>query len=116
MQCAELHGHFPPLELARRLIKLGRRFGNALIAVERNNHGYGVLAHLKDLEYENLFTQGGQDGWLTSVVSRPTMIENLAAMLIEQPGLFHSPRLAGRDEDVCPTRGRACGGGGRRAR
>jgi hypothetical protein len=93
LQCAELHGHFPPLELARRLAKLGRRFGNALIAVERNNHGYGVLAHLKDLEYENLFTQGGQDGWLTSVVSRPTMIENLAAMLIEEPRLFHSERL-----------------------
>lgn len=93
LQCAELHGHFPPFELARRLVKLGRRFGNALIAVERNNQGYGVLAHLKDLHYENLYTQGGQDGWLTSVVSRPQMIEHLAAILIEQPSLFHSPRL-----------------------
>jgi len=93
LQCAQLHGHFPPLELARRLVKLGQRFGNALIAVERNNHGYGVLAHLKDLHYENLFIQSGQDGWLTSVVTRPTMIENLAATLIEQPGLFRSSRL-----------------------
>ncbi|HYM76917.1 MAG TPA: terminase [Candidatus Dormibacteraeota bacterium] len=93
LQCAELHGHFPPFELARRLVKLGRRYGEALIAVERNNHGYGVLAHLKDLEYENLFQQGGQDGWLTSVVTRPWMIENLAATLIEKPELFHSPRL-----------------------
>jgi hypothetical protein len=54
-----------------------------------------VLAHLKDLQYENLFTQGGQDGWLTSVVTRPTMIENLAAALAEQPDLFHSQRLLG---------------------
>jgi len=63
--------------------------------VERNNHGYGVLAHLKDLHYENLFQQGGQDGWLTSVVTRPAMIENLAAILIEKPELFRSPRLLG---------------------
>ena len=93
LQCAELHGHFPPLELARRVAKLGQRYRNAMIAVERNNHGYGVLAHLKDMGYHNLFTQGGQDGWLTSVVTRPTMIENLGAMLEEEPTLFQSERL-----------------------
>ena len=93
LQCAELHGHFPPLDLARRLVKLGQRYGNALIAVERNNHGFGVLAHLKNLEYDNLYVQNGQEGWLTSVVTRPAMIENLAAALIEQPELFHSPKL-----------------------
>ena len=45
-------------------MKLGRRYGNALIAVERNNHGYGVLAHLKDLDYHNLLRRGraGRDG------------------------------------------------------
>jgi hypothetical protein len=95
LQCAELHGHFPPYDLASRLVALGRRYNNALIAVERNNHGYGVLAHLKEKQYENLFVQGGQDGWLTSVVTRPAMIENLAAVLMAQPELFHSPRLLG---------------------
>jgi len=93
LQCAEMHGHFPPYELARRLVVLGRKYEDALLAVERNNHGYGVLAHLKDLGYENLFQQNGQDGWLTSVSSRPEMIENLAAILIEQPELFQSPLL-----------------------
>jgi hypothetical protein len=93
LHCAELHGHFPPYELARRLVKLGRRYKNALLAVERNNHGYGVLAHLKELGYENLFEQGGQEGWLTSVVTRPSMIEHLAAVLIEKADLFRSPRL-----------------------
>jgi hypothetical protein len=95
LQCAELHGHFPPYELAHRLVELGKRYGNALLAVERNNHGYGVLAHLKDLNYENLFEQNGQLGWLTNAVTRPAMIENLAAMLIEKPELFHSARLLG---------------------
>jgi hypothetical protein len=93
LQCAELHGHFPPLELARRVAAMGRMYDNALVAVERNNQGYGVLAHLKEMHYENLYAQGGQAGWLTSVVTRPAMIENLAAVLVEQPGLFHSRRL-----------------------
>ena len=93
LQCAEIHAHLPPYELARRLVVLGRMYENALIAVERNNHGYGVLAHLKDLGYENLFAHGGQEGWLTSAVTRPAMIENLAAMLMTQPELFRSHRL-----------------------
>jgi hypothetical protein len=93
LQCAELHGHFPPFELARRVVELGHLYENALVAVERNNQGYGVLAHLKDLHYENLYAQGGQDGWLTSAATRPAMIENLAHVLVAQPGLFYSPRL-----------------------
>jgi len=95
LQCAEWRGHYPPYELARKVIQLGERFGRALVAVERNNHGYGVLAHLKDMEYENLFVKDGQEGWPTNVVTRPTMIEILGGTLIEQPSLFHSPRLLG---------------------
>ncbi|HVN18287.1 MAG TPA: hypothetical protein VMU05_05920, partial [Dongiaceae bacterium] len=95
LQCAEWRGHYPPYELARKVIQLGERFGRALVAVERNNHGYGVLAHLKDMEYENLFVKDGQEGWPTNVVTRPTMIEILGGTLIEQPSLFHSTRLLG---------------------
>jgi hypothetical protein len=95
LQCAELRGHFPPYELARRVAALGHVYHKALVAVERNNHGYGVLAHLRHLRYENIFAQGGQEGWLTSVVTRPAMIENLAAVLMAEPELFHSPVLLG---------------------
>lgn len=93
LQCAELRGHFPPLELARRVVELGRSYGQALLAVERNNHGYGVLAHLRDMEYGNIFAQGGQFGWLTSAATRPGMIENMVAILAAEPTLFNSPRL-----------------------
>jgi hypothetical protein len=93
LQCAELRGHFPPLELARRIAELGRQYETALLAVERNNHGHGVLAHLRDMEYRNLFGKEGQLGWLTSAASRPAMIENMAGVLSAEPGLFHSPRL-----------------------
>lgn len=93
LQCAELHGHFPPYELARRIVELGKAYERALIAVERNNHGYGVLAHLQHLKYDNVFEQAGQQGWLTSAVTRPLMIENLGMVFREQADLFHSQRL-----------------------
>ncbi len=93
MQCAELHGHFPPLELARRVADLGRRYEGALVAVERNNHGSAVLAHLIYLGCGNLFEKDGQLGWLTSAASRPAMIENMAAVLLSEPELFHGSRL-----------------------
>jgi len=93
IQCAELHGHFPPYELARRVADLGQRYEWALVAVERNNHGFGVLAHLNNLEYGNLFEKDGHLGWLTSAASRPAMIENMAAVLVSEPALFHSRRL-----------------------
>ena len=83
MQCAELHGHFPPCELARKIGRAGGVYQRALIAVERNNHGYGVLAHLQAVGVRECFREGGQDGWLTSAVSRPAMIENLAAVLVD---------------------------------
>ncbi len=104
-QCAELHGHYPPRDLAQKLVELGKEYNTALMAVERNNHGHGVLACLRNLEYPQMFGQRGQDGWLTSAVSRPAMIENLAAVLREEPGHFRSSHLLAefrtfvRDED-----------------
>ena len=93
LQCAELHGHFPPRELADRLIGLAGAYNQALLVVERNNHGYGVLAHLHAGAYTNIYCEGGQEGWLTSSVSRPAMIENLASMLAVGSALFRSQRL-----------------------
>jgi hypothetical protein len=95
LQCAELHGHFPPGELARKLIDLGNLYEHGLLVVERNNHGYGVLAHLEIAGYSNVYFVGKQAGWLTSAVSRPPMIENLTAALVADPALFRSPRLLG---------------------
>ena len=93
VQCAELHGHFPPRELALKTIALGRSYHQALLVVERNNHGHGVLAHLRAEGSSNVFREGGQDGWLTSAASRPAMVENMAAVLATEPRLFRSRRL-----------------------
>ena len=94
LQCAELHGHFPPQELAWRVAKLAHEYNGALLVVERNNHGHAVLAHLTtNLGYTNIYMQGQQAGWLTSVATRPPMIENLAALLSEAAERFSSQRL-----------------------
>jgi hypothetical protein len=94
MQCAELHGHYPPRELAERVAQLGRHYNRALIAVERNNHGHAVLLYLCDVErYRNLYEVDGQLGWLTSAATRPGLVENFAAVVATGPQLIHSLRL-----------------------
>jgi hypothetical protein len=93
LQCAELHGHFPPRELAVRLIELANSYNQALLVVEQNNHGHAVLAHLRMAGCTNVFRDGGHDGWLTSAVSRPAMIENLADVLAQNQTIFHSSKL-----------------------
>ena len=93
IQCAELHGHYTPQELAHKLVDLGHQYNDALIAVERNNHGHGVLAYLHSLAPVNLYRHDNQDGWLTSASTRPAMLANLAAVLASHAQLFRSPRL-----------------------
>jgi hypothetical protein len=94
VQCAELHGHFSPHDLAARVAILAHKYNDALVAVERNNHGHGVLAHLMMGQgYTNVYKSGNQPGWLTTVASRPRMLENFAAILSAASFMFLSPRL-----------------------
>ena len=94
MQCAELQAKLGTLELAERAAALAREYNGAMVVVERNNHGAGVLAYLRSVcGYPRIFGHGGQDGWLTSTLSRPAMIGLLSAALVETAGIFHSRRL-----------------------
>jgi len=94
MQCAELHGHFSPQELAARVAVLAHKYNDALVAVERNNHGHAVLAHLTMSQgYTNIYKMGGQLGWLTNVVTRPRMLEHFSAILTCGFYMLLSPRL-----------------------
>jgi hypothetical protein len=94
LQCAELQAKLSPLELAEHATSLAKEYNAAWIVVERNNHGSGVLAYLHGVsKYPRIYQQGGQDGWLTSVIHRPRMLGALAAALVETPGIFFSRRL-----------------------
>jgi hypothetical protein len=94
LQCAELYGHYSPKELAEEVAALGRRFNDAMIAVERMNHGHGVLMYLREVaRYANLYQARDQDGWDTNALTRVEMINWLVTFLDQQPGLFQSERL-----------------------
>jgi hypothetical protein len=94
LQCAELHGHFPPQELAALVVVLAHNYNDALVAVERNNHGHAVLAYLTvNNGYTNVYKSGEQSGWLTTAASRPRMLGNFGALLSHSPFMFVSPRL-----------------------
>ncbi len=95
-QCAELQQRLGTLELARVAAELAREYGGAMIAVERNNHGAGVLAYLDSVErYAHVYEHGGVSGWLTTAGSKPGMVSRMGALLVEAPELFHSRRLLG---------------------
>lgn len=94
LQCAELQAKLGTLDLAQAAAALGREYNGALLVVERNNHGSGVLAYLKSVcRYDPVYEQQGQEGWLTSSVSRPNMLGKLGAALVETPEIFKSRRF-----------------------
>ena len=97
MQCAELQERLGTLELARVAASLGREYGGAWIAVERNNHGAGVLAYLDATErYAKVWSgRDGVAGWLTTAGSKPGMVSRMGALLVESPWMFFSRRLLG---------------------
>jgi hypothetical protein len=96
LQCAELRQRLGTLELARVSAELAREYSGAMIAVERNNHGAGVLAYLDSVErYAKVYEQSGVAGWLTTAGSKPGMVSRMGALLVESPWMFFSRRLLG---------------------
>ena len=94
LQCAELREKAGVLELARVAASLAREYNGAMIAVERNNHGSGVLAHLEASEqYRRLYEQDGAAGWLTNASTKPRMVSRMGVLLEQQANLFQSRRL-----------------------
>jgi hypothetical protein len=96
LQCAEFAGHVGGLELARLVTELAAEYNQAWLVVERNNHGTGVLALAEtSCKYPRIYRQGGQPGWLTTSLSRPAVLGQLGAGLVEGPERFQSRRLLG---------------------
>ncbi|WP_066018236.1 hypothetical protein [Endozoicomonas atrinae] len=104
-QVAHWHGHVAPDDLGKMLNHLGRYYNNALIGVERNNHGLTTITKLKDLKYPNLYMETTVDqrtqkrtkriGWLTTTKSKPLMIDHLAALLRDgESGICNKDTIA----------------------
>jgi hypothetical protein len=97
-QCAELQQRLRPGEATRLAVDLAHEYSSpgkpALLVVERNNHGHGVIAHLQGgVPYEPVYEHGDVPGWLTTGMNKPIIISGLNALLMETPGLFRSKRL-----------------------
>lgn len=53
-QVAHWHGHTSPDKFGEILFALGRRYGDAWVAPERNNHGHTTITTLINLGYDNV--------------------------------------------------------------
>lgn len=76
---ATLWGQFRPWELAKYSVSLAKRYNNALIAPERNNHGGTVIRAIEaEQHYANVFRdRDDKFGFLTSEVSRTPILDTL---------------------------------------
>ena len=94
LQCAEMRGHIAPRELAKHCAELAKEYHQALLVVERNNHGMAVLAYLTTIErYPAIYEERGQAGRLTTAITRPAMIALVGVALATEPHIFSSSRL-----------------------
>lgn len=85
-QVAVLSGRWRPHDFAQRLVKLAREYNEAMIAVERNNHGHSVINTLQNqVGYPNLYRHLEYDraskthvqkvGYPTNVSTREILID-----------------------------------------
>lgn len=103
-QVAQIHGDFEPDEYGRMLAMVGKWYNTAFIGVERNNNGQTTLNELGHTDYptasifSRTFTPDGgrystpQQGWLTTVVTRPNLINRLAQGIRERAFIVNSAR------------------------
>lgn len=97
-----IHGRFPPDEFAQKLAWLGKRYGDACLMVERNNHGQLVLYVLEEAGYPLLYRHieydaAGQTflklGFPTNVATRPLILDTLGALLKRRAFANPDPRF-----------------------
>ena len=100
---ATLRGRLAPDLFATEAMRLGRRYNDALAAIERNNHGHVVIKCFIDASYPNLYyhtdydmTTGGiaaTPGWITSGKTKPIMVDGFGAALRANDLTTHSVNL-----------------------
>lgn len=94
-------GLIEPDKLAKLLNEWGRKFNNALMVVEVNNHGLTTLTVLKQLMYPTLYFRQAQYetigakysdrlGWKTTKLTRPLLIDDLSQAVRDELLTIHS--------------------------
>jgi hypothetical protein len=109
-QVAEYQGKITPDRFAPHLYSIATEFNNALLVVENNSLGIGVLTRLQDLEYTNLYYSvkstheyideltaeavGGIPGFTMSMKTRPLVIAKFEEFVRNKLITINSMRLA----------------------
>lgn len=100
-EVAFYRGLISPDRFAVKLDAWGRKYNNALMVVEINNHGLTTITELKKKLYPSLYfrptkldtvSQGWSEkiGWQTTTVNKPFIIDDLNKALAEDALIFHS--------------------------
>ena len=83
-EVAYWNGKYPPNEIAKLLVALGRHYNNAWIAIESNGIGAVVLNTLKyQYFYQYLIYYDDKLGVKTSPVTKPQMLSDLQSMILD---------------------------------
>lgn len=85
-QVAQWHGHCDPDEFGVILMTLGKRYNEAWIVPERNNHGLTTVTVIVNQGYPKVYAEMIPEppgkprkryGWVTTNATRPLIIDNL---------------------------------------
>ncbi len=101
---AEFLGHRQAGAMASLAARLGYRYGRAMIYVEANGVGEGVLSHLVEVEgYSNIFCRKSSDtmrdggesipGWWNGANQKAAAISFLQDIVTDESLILHSVRL-----------------------
>jgi hypothetical protein len=109
-QVAEYQGKITPDMFAPHLFSMASDYNDALLVIENNSLGIGVLGRLRDLEYKNLYFSvkstheyideltadaiGGVPGFTMSMKTRPLVIAKFEEFIRNKLITINSARLA----------------------
>jgi hypothetical protein len=107
----------PPDEYADEMIKLGKYYNNALMAIENNKDGLWVNSVIEKKGYQNLYYRKAFDditqnmtkyyGWKTTSSTRPYMLAELKSVINKKQTGFPEELLKEMLTFVRNTRGKA---------
>ncbi|NKQ20677.1 DNA packaging protein [Brevibacillus laterosporus] len=116
-QVAEMQIKEEPFSFAALLNEWGRYYNNALLGVERNNHGHAVLLALMQIfNYPNLYEHKDYDvkgnvekrsGWPTTPKTRPILVEEFRQGYVENEPKIKSKRMLGEMRTFVKKNGKA---------
>jgi hypothetical protein len=109
-QVAEYQGKITPDMFAPQLFSMASEYNNALLIIENNSLGIGVLSRIQDLDYKNLYYSvkstheyvdevsaqalGGVAGFTMSMKTRPLVIAKFEEFVRNKLITINSIRLA----------------------